>query len=305
MSASPQAVVRDRGYSGYAGPRLGAVAARVLALYTARTLLGQKGVRRAVLWAFVPALITGVVLYFESRTGGGGAQHPISLLVKPYGVIMPAFFVSLAAAGGTLAEDRRAGALSFYFARPLSARDYLLGRLGGVFAAVALTVVGPTTAVAVYRALIAASAADVVRALLLALGVALLGLVLSAILSTYALLAGAVAGSRGAAQSFVGFVFMLPWIGAGIGAKVLDGPWASLLSLPHLTDSIGSALAAALSAKREGLAALLLGAVGGEHDPRLPPLVAALALVVILLGGLWLLHARLTRLAHAGGEGGA
>jgi hypothetical protein len=297
------AVVRDRGYQAYDGPRLPGRAALVLGTHTARRLIARKAVRRLLTLAWLAAIITGVIMYVERRVGGTatGGRQPLALLHQPFGVLLPVLFTAVIAAGGTLAEDRRIGALSFYFARPVRPIDYLVGRLGGIFAVLAAIAVAPPTAAALYRVAQADSATEALRSLGVAATVAVLGALLAAIASIYALLGGALAGSRGGAQAFVGAVFALPWIFAGVGASVLGGPWVSLLSLPQLITSAGEPLVELLAGGQRGLDELFLGGVRAA-DPRLPPLVALGALVTIAIGGLIWLHARIQQLGGAGGD---
>ena len=307
------AVIRDRGYSGYDGTRRIGSAWRVIAEATVRVLLDSKGGRRSLGLGFVVALVAGVVIWVEHRVAGGnvGAEYPLRLLTKPYGVVLPALFVALAIAGGTLAEDRRAGALPFYFARPLTPRDYLVGRWLGAFVSLAAVVAVPTTMLALYRALIMSEVHDVAAALGVAVVVSLLGLALAAILASYALLAGGVAASRGAAQGLVGAALVLPWIIAGVGANVMNGPWASLLSLPHLLTSVGAPLIRLIGGKQSSIAEVLQIEVEGEggtihdsgRDPHTLALpIALIALLLVGVGSFLLLRARVERLGRAGGQ---
>jgi hypothetical protein len=103
----------------------------------------------------------------------------------------------------------------------------------------------------------------------------------------------------------VGAMFVLPWILAGVGASVLDGPWASLLSVPHLIESAGAPIIAALAGEQRTLEELLLNAPSARaHDPHLPPALAALALLALPAIGLWWLRARVEHLGAAGGDAG-
>jgi ABC-2 type transport system permease protein len=301
------AVVRDRGYSAYDGPRHPGRAGLVVGVHTALGLINRKGSKRALGLAWLSAIVTGVVLYTEHRVGGAnvGAAYPLLLLVRPYGVLGPALFVALLAAGGTIAEDRRAGALPFYFSRPLRPIDYLGGRLGGVFAALVAIAAAPALAVALYRVSLCDQWADALRALGVAAVVGIMGLLLSAAVTVYALLASALAGSRGAAQGMAGAMFVLPSILAGVGANVLDGPWASLLSVPHLVESTGAPIIAALAGEQRTLAELLLNLpIVRAHDAHLPPALAALALLALPGIGLLWLRARVETLGAAGGDAG-
>lgn len=290
------AVLRQRGYRAYAGSSEPSVR-RVLALHTARTLLARKGVRRAITVACIPALVVAVISFVASKTGAGEDGGQVArLLTHGYGTIFPAIIVALLAAGGTLAEDRRAGALSFYFARPIDAMDYLVGRLAGTAFVVALASVGPPLVVALVH-VAQADGKTAVSALVTLAVVALLGALLSLLLALYALLGGALAGSRGGAQGFLALAVVVPWVAAGVMVNLVDGPWLSLLSLPHALESIGHSLIA----RPAGLD--LLGALSAQAEPTLPPAWMAAVTLVLLAGTSGaLLHQRLGKLAHAGGD---
>ena len=299
---SEQAVIRDQGYTSYDGPRAPELAWLVLARHTARSLWERRGVRRAIIASFIPALIAGVVVFIAHKTSGnnGGVRYPLLLLSNVYGVIVPALVIALAAAGGTLAEDRRAGALSFYFARPLHPDAYLFGRWLGVFAVVGVVVAGSPLVLSLYQLTLLDNLAQLPRALAATLMVAGLGAAMATVLTSYALLGGALARSRGAAQSFVALAFVLPWICAGVGAKLIDGAWVSLLSLPHLVMTIGRLAQVSTGAD---IAGMLVDAVDG--DMKGPPIWAALvALFGIAAGTFVLLRSRTARLGASGGEGG-
>lgn len=292
-----EAVIRERGYQAYTGPTQPSVR-RVLAFHTARTLLARKGVRRSITLACVPALIVGVIAFVAQKAGAGDdAGRVANLLTRPWGTFFPALIIALIAAGGTLAEDRRAGALSFYFARPVVATDYVLGRLTGTAVVVALASVGPPLAVALLH-IVQADAQSVMRALVSFATIAVLGTALSVLLAAYALLGGALAGSRGGAQGFLALAVLVPWVAAGVMANLVDGPWISLLSLPHIIESI----AHALIVKQAGLGSIF-AALSEQSEPTLPPAwMAAIALVVLAAATGAALYQRIDKLAHAGGD---
>ena len=292
-----EAVIRERGYQAYTGPTQPSVR-RVLALHTARTLLARKGVRRAITLACVPALVVGIAMFIAKKAGAGEDSGQIErLLTHGYGTLFPALIVALIAAGGTLAEDRRAGALSFYFARPIVAADYLIGRLLGTASVVALACVGPPLALGLLR-VVQAVGATLTRAIVQFAVVALLGAALSLLLASYALLGGALAGSRGGAQGFLALVVLVPWVAAGVMANLVDGPWISLLSLPHVLDAIAHALIG-----KQGGTFAIIDALTAQSEPTLPPAwMAACALVGIGTATGTVLFQRIDRLAHAGGD---
>lgn len=292
-----EAVIRERGYQAYTGPTLPSVR-RVLALHTARTLLARKCIRRAITLACVPALVVGIGMFIAKKAGAGEDGGQIArLLTHGYGTLFPALIVALIAAGGTLAEDRRAGALSYYFARPIVAADYLIGRLAGTAFVVALASVGPPLALGLLQ-VVQADGATLLGAVVQLAVIAVLGGALSVLLAAYALLGGALAGSRGGAQGFLALVVLVPWVAAGVMANLVDGPWLSLLSLPHVVEAI----ARALVAKQDGPFAIL-SALSAQSEPTLPPAwMAACALVVLGAATGTVLFQRIDRLAHAGGD---
>lgn len=101
------------------------------------TPLQKRGMLLLLFVAWVPAIVKGGIIYFKARAGelidlaGGGNWTSI----EPAGFLAyvesQRFFVYLftALVGASLiSRDRRDGGLSLYFSRPLTVRDYVVGK---------------------------------------------------------------------------------------------------------------------------------------------------------------------------------
>jgi hypothetical protein len=85
---------------------------------------------------------------------------------------------------------------------------------------------------------------------------------------------------------------------------MINGPWASLFSLPHLLESTGAPLVALIGGKQRSIADVLqIDVEVTARDPHLALPVAVLALAALGIGAFLLLRARVERLGRAGGQG--
>ncbi|MBP6627957.1 MAG: ABC transporter permease subunit [Kofleriaceae bacterium] len=86
-----------------------------------------------------PAFLKAAVARF---TASNADDVILAMSWRYYGTA--AFLVSMTVTSGVVAADRASGAFSFYFARPVRARDYILGKLAGLTAlAAAILLAGP------------------------------------------------------------------------------------------------------------------------------------------------------------------
>jgi len=139
--------VFEQGYRPYEGPRTGGgPRSWPIAIGCLRT---------AIRWPFITLLVFGSIpLFFKlfQAYATGVDQGFLSKVVNEWGfgegfffeaISREIFFVVLllvVAGSGQIAEDFRTGALQIYFSKPVTARDYVLGKLGtAVGAALFLT----------------------------------------------------------------------------------------------------------------------------------------------------------------------
>jgi ABC-type transport system involved in multi-copper enzyme maturation permease subunit len=253
-------------------------------------IIARKGLRTAlrqplVIVLGVAALVALAValgfLYVHSRFG--------ALLDKEIGIHVGQIFLylasaervlgflaSLAVGSAAIADDLRAGGLSFYFSRPITPRAYLAGKL-----LPSLAVVGAIAALPpVLLAIEALALSGDVRALGLLAKALLQGAVCTAALCAPTLFFSTLAHRRAAAA---GLTFAL-YVGSSALARGLvtatGARWAHALSLPGDVGSVAQALY-------------------GE-TPDAPPLAAALVLLALSTGALALAYQRIRRVEIVG-----
>ncbi len=142
MSEAATGRIHDLGYKRYAGARL-AANRRWLVI-----LRNQLATSWKTWWRFKASLglavITtciagGIMFVFSDRIVRGFAGE-VAITVADF--VLPrsihffataAFFVSLTIGSRVVANDVKSGAFTFYFARSVRPRDYVLGKLGGMF----------------------------------------------------------------------------------------------------------------------------------------------------------------------------
>ena len=154
--------IHDIGYQRYAGGRR-ALETRWAVIMRHQVAIAWKTWWRFKLWLIVGALATAVsggVLYFVSnktfRMIGGLAGQ----LVRFADGILPSstlwyckigLVASLTLTVGVIASDAQSGAFTFYFARSVRPRDYVLGKLAGLGGLMALIMLGGPLVLALLR----------------------------------------------------------------------------------------------------------------------------------------------------------
>jgi hypothetical protein len=281
VSGTSSGTIRDRGYRRYdgayrpEGARPWVIARRMFWLS-----LRPRVVKALVLFAFLPALIASVVVVVHAKLAvvAGTVDYVYDVQVKAYGALFFGFAMAMAAGGGAIADDARARAFPFYFARPTTRDQYLLGKLVPLAALVGLTTVAPPLLVAGVRLAYAAGGQEIASALFVLAKALALGLIEVALFALPQLACSALTPSRGAAQLAFAALFFLPSTLGAIFGHMSRSPWPSLLSIPALLESVGRAI--------YGLSA---------EDRGLPPLVALAVITAIVAGSVLVTRRRLSQ----------
>jgi ABC-type transport system involved in multi-copper enzyme maturation permease subunit len=147
--------IHDLGYKRYVGSR-SAVGTRWTVIMRHQIATGWKGWWRYKAWLITAILVTATIalLMYQlsdqrfSRIGGVGG-----VITRFVDGLLPdsvawyrkiAFFVGLTIGASVVAGDVQSGALTFYFARSVRPRDYVLGKLAGFGVLIALIMIaGP------------------------------------------------------------------------------------------------------------------------------------------------------------------
>jgi ABC-type transport system involved in multi-copper enzyme maturation permease subunit len=247
---APRGVIRDRGYQPYTG-KLTSEAGRwaLIAKRMLRMSARQPWVIVMLILSVLPALVYAVAMYFKARmfaAGIPGVDSPDSyvfdLIVRPYGTMLLAFLTALFAGGGAIADDARGGAFQFYFARPVTREQYLLGKLAPPVVLVAAVACGPSVLVAILRLALARDTAEAITEVLLPFKAFGLGFLEALALGVPVVALSSLSRGRGYVQGGFAALFALPWILGRIFSSVTRSPWPDLLSIPAHLRNLGRAL---------------------------------------------------------------
>lgn len=192
------------------------------------------------------------------------------------GQIGSAMILAIFGGAGLVANDLRTGAILAYLSRPLTRRDYVLGKLGIVMA-LTLTV---TLVAALFLYVVSVALAPerflTWQLAWVAPAIVLHGFVISLVLSLLILAVSALSRSaRIAGLACFGLIVALE-IANGIVRNIYDSRWATVLSL---------------TADLRALGVALFG-VGARRFEGLPWPLAAGALVLVVAVSLWILRSR-------------
>lgn len=232
--------VRDQGFRPYTGTRLSpANNTWVLWRHGLSRALKSWVVRMAIVAAVAPLLIALVAFAFMGwvSTQNPG-QVPAPDLVRFVRDLLRAELwlagsaIAFGAGATAISDDAARHALPFFFAKPVSAAQYLLGRTGAIFTLIALTLALP---VFVFVPLAVALDKQLELSAALVLFPATLGAVLcAAFVSSIALGISALSESRALTTSLFASVWLLPHVLAALASVFSDGGFTYLISLPAL-----------------------------------------------------------------------
>jgi hypothetical protein len=267
--------IRDRGYQRWEGAR---TAASTRWLVVARAMLRLQLRPRWPKVLLVLALVPLIVCVTSMLVRGQPAEgYVLALLARPHGTLLLAVLMAMYAGGGAVADDARAGAFQFYFSRPLTVTQYLVGKLAPVAALVAAVSLGPALVVTLVRVATAADGAAAARELELTARVVGLGALEALALAAPVLALSSLVRRRGLAQGGFAALLFVPWIIGDRFVAFTRTPWPALPSIPaHLRN-----------------VARFVLALGPDPDDRgLPVWVSLAALAAIIAGALALARRR-------------
>jgi len=162
MSA-PTGTIYDLGYKRYVGTRRSTATRWRVIMRNQIATAWKKWWRYklALFLAIVTTFIAGAIMYFmssrEMRMIGGANGIAIKIVdgALPASIEwycrFPAFILSLTLGSMIIASDTQTGAFTFYYVRPVRARDYVLGKLAGYGFLVATLVMVPPLVLAGFR----------------------------------------------------------------------------------------------------------------------------------------------------------
>ena len=282
--APKEGTILDRGYSAYQGrytpeaSRWKVIAGRML-----RMSARQWWAILIMIATVVPLLYGGVSMWIMSKIiamapSGAPVASPDSFVMLPWGTMTLAFLIALFAGAGQVADDTRAGAFQFYFARPVTRDQYLVGKVVPVLVLTMFIALMPALLLSLLRLALLPSGAEVVKKLPLVGATLIIGTVESLVLAVPAVAISSLSRRRAYVQGGYAILYLLPWIVGGIFSKVTRSAWPTLLSVPaHL----------------ENLARFVYRQPLGEGERALPVWISAAFVALLIAGGFALLRKRL------------
>jgi ABC-type transport system involved in multi-copper enzyme maturation permease subunit len=253
-AAAKAGAIADRGYTQYTGTHTPpSRRGRVVARHALRQTAKQPWVIVTLTLTLFPLLgvigwmwLKGRMAATPALEGTPLAEGSLDAIVCAFGThwstLLLSFFMALFAGGGAIADDARAGAFQFYFARPLARDQYLWGKLVAVVTLTALVALVPPSLLAIFRLSLTGSASELVHKLPVLAAALALGAIVAVSLATPALALSSLSKRSGLAQAGFAGLFLLPWVGGGILAGLTRSAWPKLLSLPAHFDNLGRAL---------------------------------------------------------------
>jgi ABC-2 type transport system permease protein len=235
-----------------------------------RALIQKRAFLGLLLVCFVPFVVRVVQIYIVTRFPEAGRVLPVDgrlfgeFLNQQIGL---AILLTIFGGSGLVANDLRTGAILVYLSRPLTRRDYVLGKLGVLLAVnLAITLV---PALLLYLTGLTLSPGNFLKWELLWIGpaVVLHAMVVSLVLSLLALAISSLSRSgRVAGLAFFGLLMVLEIV-RGVLQAGFDFELAALLSLQADLRTLGVALFGLAVRRVEPIAwpeaALVLALVAG------------------------------------------
>ena len=118
----------------------------------------------------IPLLVSAVQMWIMSKLyamapPGMQVTSPDTYMMLPWGTMTLAFLIALFAGAGQVADDTRAGAFQFYFARPVTRDQYLVGKVVPVVTLTLFIALGPALLLSLLRLALLPNGDEVVKKL--------------------------------------------------------------------------------------------------------------------------------------------
>lgn len=248
-----QGAIHDLGYQRYTGARRDA-GTRWRVIMRHQIAMAWKTWWRFKAWlgmAVLIAFITGAVMYIMSNRmfHGMGRMGEAVLLIRD--VALPqsiawfcraAFICSLTLGATIIAGDVQSGAFTFYFARSTRPRDYVVGKLAGLGALMAiLTLVGPLL-LAGLRLGLCESTSDLVDHLVLLPKALAVGALATCAYAAVPLGFSALADSRRTALALWAAYYLVGGTIAIMVGTITHTGWIAALDLPTAVEAVANKL---------------------------------------------------------------
>lgn len=152
--------IHDQGYRRYLGTRAGVGRAwQVIAMAGIRTVIAKRTFISLMLLAWAPFVVRAVQIYVSANFQQAAFLAPKGETFREFletqGIFV--FFVTIWVGAGLIANDRRANALQLYLSRPLSAAEYVAGKLAILFVFLIFVTWAPAMGLLVVQTIFAGS----------------------------------------------------------------------------------------------------------------------------------------------------
>ncbi len=284
VMAPKEGSILDRGYHAYEGrytpeaSRWKVIAGRML-----RMSARQWWAILLLIATVIPLLVAAVRMWIMSKLfalapPGVAVESPDTYVMLPWGTMTLAFLIALFAGAAQVADDTRAGAFQFYFARPVTRDQYLVGKVMPVVVLTMFIALVPALLLSLLRLALLPNGAEVVKKLPLVGATLIIGTIEALALAIPAVAISSLSKRRSYVQGGFAILYLLPWVVGGIFVKVTRSAWPALLSVPaHL----------------ENLARFVYRMPAPEGERTLPVWISAAFLSLLVAGSLALLRKRL------------
>jgi len=261
--------IHDQGYRRYGGTRAGVGQAwQVIAGAGIRSIISKRAFIALMLFAWAPFVVRAVQIYVSANFQQAAFLAPKGETFRDFleqqGVFV--FFVTIWVGAGLIANDRRANALQLYLSKPLTAAEYIAGKMAILFLFLAFVTWAPAMGLLLVQAIFAGSFAFIRNNAYLLPAITLFSLA-QVLLASSTMLA---LSSLSKSSRFVGIMY----------AGLMFFTAALFQALRGITGSSGFAWLSPGDALEQ------LGDVIFRIDPRydLSPATAALTVIVLIVG---------------------
>lgn len=269
--------IHDQGYHRYSGQRTAIGRSwQVMTRAGIKSVITKRTFIALMLWAWVPFVIRAVTIYvsqtFQQASFLAPKGETFREMLDQQGLFV--FFVTIWVGAGLIANDRRANALQLYLSKPMTSAEYVAGKFAILFVFLMSVTFLPAMMLLLVQAMFAGSLEFIRNNLYLLPAITLFSLIeVMLAASTMLALSSLSKSSRFVGVMFAGLVFFTLSV-----FNVLRG----------ITGRSSFAWLSPSSSLQQ------LGDVIFRLEPRyqLSPAIAALAVLVMIAGSIWILMRR-------------